>query len=89
MAKAVRLYHAPDMFKRALKDSWALNEHHLATNDANQDHSFQVSEEADIISDSNLARRRSAAARAILDEASAGKILQCCFFLLSLFALFT
>ncbi|XP_067933193.1 uncharacterized protein [Watersipora subatra] len=70
MARAVRMYHTPDMMKKALKNSWALNEHHLYTNKTGSDHSFQVSEEPDIVSDASLARKRSAAARAILDEAS-------------------
>lgn len=76
MTRAVRLYHAPDMMKKALKDSWALHEHHSFTNKSGHDHSFQISAEPDVVSDASLARKRSAAARAILDEASAGIIAQ-------------
>lgn len=71
MAKAVRLYHTPDQMKQALKNSWARSQSAANARTA-ADHTFQISEEPDIISDSSLARRRSAAARAILDEATNG-----------------
>ena len=71
MTRAVRLYHTPDQMKQALKNSWARSQSAAKARTA-ADHSFQISEEPDIVSDSSLARRRSAAARAILDEASSG-----------------
>ena len=74
MARAVRLYHTPDMMKKALKDSWALNDHHILTNQSGHDHSFQISEEPDMISDQSLARQRSAVAKEILNEASKGSV---------------
>lgn len=72
LTRAVRLYHTPDMMKQALKDSWVLNAHQSLSTHSSHEHSFQVTEEPDIVSDSRLARQRSAVARAILDEAATG-----------------
>ena len=88
MARAVRLYHTPSQMKQALKDSWVQSVQRSAAAVSGGDHSFQVSEEPEIVSDSSLARRRSAVARAILDEANSGKscintLITLCHYMLS------
>lgn len=71
MVKAVRLYHTPDQMKQALKNSWVLQ-----SADDSPHSTIEVSEEPDIITDSQLARRRSAVAKAILDEAASNRMFK-------------
>jgi len=60
MARAVRLHHTPNKMKPI---AWQPRDSH------EKEDVFEVQEEPEFVSDTSLARRRSAAARAILDEA--------------------
>lgn len=70
LAKAVRMFHTPSKhdFRRQLLRSQVNEEA------GNIPNTFDITEEPEVLVDAALARRRSAAARAILDSATSGEL---------------
>ena len=72
LAKAVRMFHTPSKIgfgKQLLRSS-------ANVEPSNNLNTFNVMQEPDVLVDASLARRRSAAARAILDSADCSEIFE-------------